>query len=254
VRPPDRRTALSTDERHQIRGLLTAAHELDGVAPVGEQVLRELAGRNTAHLLVTDPGAGSAPGAVVGYLNLTAAHHDAAPMAELAVHPQARRRGIGTALARAALDETAGRSQFWAHGTLAPARAVAARLGLAPVRELIQMRRSLHGVSAPEIPDGVLVRTYAGDADDTELLRVNNAAFAWHPEQGGWTPAELAERRTAPWFDPEGLFLAFGDGPDDTGALLGFHWTKVHPDEPGLGEVYVVGVDPARRAAAWASC
>ncbi|MFD1051886.1 GNAT family N-acetyltransferase, partial [Kibdelosporangium lantanae] len=24
--------------------------------------------------------------------------------------------------------------------------------------------------------------------------------------------------------------------------LLGFHWTKVHPD--GTGEVYVVGVDP----------
>ena len=43
--------------------------------------------------------------------------------------------------------------------------------------------------------------------------------------------------------DPDGLFLAFDD---DTGALLGFHWTKVHGDPAdGLGEVYVVGVDPA---------
>jgi mycothiol synthase len=37
------------------------------------------------------------------------------------------------------------------------------------------------------------------------------------------------------------LFLAFDER---TGKLAGFHWTKVHPDRPGLGEVYVLGVDP----------
>jgi mycothiol synthase len=56
----------------------------------------------------------------------------------------------------------------------------------------------------------------------------------------------LAERRSEPWFDPAGLFLAFGDSASDqAGKLLGFHWTKVHPDQPGLGEVYVLGVDPS---------
>lgn len=235
---PDWHTALTSDEQRQVRELIGAAHEFDAVAPVGEQVLRELGALRTAHLLVRDPDGGDA---VVGYLNLS---DDEPPMAELVVHPGARRRGIGSAMARAALEKTGARNRFWAHGTLAPARAAATTLGLASGRELIQMRRSLHDVPEPEIPAGVRVRTYAGRSDDTELLRVNNAAFAWHPEQGGWTQDQLVERRTEPWFEPQGLFLAFDDSPDDAGALLGFHWTKVHPDEPWLGEVYAVGVDP----------
>ncbi len=87
---------------------------------------------------------------------------------------------------------------------------------------------------------GVRIATYAGPGDDAELLRVNNAAFAWHPEQGGWTETEIAERRAEPWFDPAGLFMAWDER---SGALLGFHWTKRH--SASLGEVYVVGVDPA---------
>jgi mycothiol synthase len=243
VTSPDWRSTLTADEQQGVRELVSAATEFDGVAPVGEQVLRELGHDRTEHLLVT----GTAPGAIMGYLNLSPPGDDGAGMAELVVHPQARRRGIGAAMGRAAVAKTAGRNQFWAHGTLEPARATAAALGLVPVRELVQMRRSLHDVpeSVPPIP-GVSIRTYEGEADDPELLRVNNAAFAYHPEQGGWTETELAERRGEPWFDPAGLFLAFGaPGSDEADKLLGFHWTKVHLDQPGLGEVYVVGVDPS---------
>ena len=50
--------------------------------------------------------------------------------------------------------------------------------------------------------DAATIRTYSGLQDDAELLRVNNAAFSWHPEQGGWTETEIAERRAEPWFDP----------------------------------------------------
>jgi mycothiol synthase len=238
------RSALSADEQQQVRGLVAAAQHCDGVAPVGEQVLRELGGQRSAHLLVTDARPDDPGKTVVGYLSLTAPQDEAAPMAELVVHPRARRRGIGAAMVRAALARTAGQGQFWAHGTLAPAKATAAAQGLVGVRELMQMRRSLREVPDPQPPDGVRIRTYAGGSDDAELLRVNNAAFAWHPEQGGWTQTQLAERLSEPWFDPQGLFLAFDDAPG-SGTLLGFHWTKVHSDEPGLGEVYVVGVDPA---------
>jgi mycothiol synthase len=238
VTAPQWRAVLTPEEQRQIRELITAASDFDEVAPVGEQVLRELAHRRTEHLLAVDER-------VVGYLNLATGPEDGAAMAELVVHPQARRRGIGAELIRTALSKTDRQNQFWAHGTLVPARATATALGLEPVRELVQMRRKLHDLSdaaEPSVPDGVRIRTYAGTADDAELLRVNNAAFAMHPEQGGWTAADLDERRSESWFDPEGLFLAFDEQTD---ALRGFHWTKVHSDQTGLGEVYVVGVDPA---------
>ncbi|HZC51022.1 MAG TPA: mycothiol synthase [Mycobacterium sp.] len=243
-REPQWRSALTPEEQRGVRELVSAATEFDGVAPVGEQVLRELGHDRTDHLLAAGSDTGAA---VVGYLNLSPPRDSGAGMAELVVHPHARRRGIGAALARAALAKTAGRNKFWAHGTLEPARATASALGLITVRELVQMRRSLRDVADTVAPvPGVKVRTYAGPGDDAELLRVNNAAFVEHPEQGGWTEVELAERRSEPWFDPAGLFLAFADAANEqAGRLLGFHWTKVHLDQPGLGEVYVLGVDPS---------
>ncbi len=245
----DWRSALTAEEQQEVRELVSAATEFDGVAPVGEQVLRELGHHRTEHLLVTGSPSGAtkdSANTIVGYLNLSPPRDGDEGMAELVVHPQARRRGIGAAMGRAALAKTAGHNQFWAHGTLEGAQATASALGLVPVRELVQMRRSLRDAPDPVPPaPGVQIRTYAGTADDAELLRVNNAAFARHPEQGGWTEVELAERRDEPWFDPAGLFLAFDSESDQAGKLLGFHWTKVHLDQPGLGEVYVLGVDPS---------
>ena len=100
------------------------------------------------------------------------------------------------------------------------------------------MRRSLAGLT--ETPSGagaVPLRSFR-PGDEAEVLRVNAAAFAHHPEQGSMDADELAERMAEPWFDPAGLLVA-ADGD----RLLGFHWTKRH--SATLGEVYVVGIDPA---------
>ena len=193
------------------------------------------------------PGRRRTRGAVVGYLNLVPATRS---------HPRwprwwcTRTRGgaaSASALIRTGLAEGGAGARFWAHGNLRAARATAAALGLVVVRELLAdaalAERPARGRACS---DGVRLRTYAGPGDDAELLRVNNAAFAWHPEQGGWTERDIAERRAEPWFDPAGLFLALraSDDSETTRQLLGFHWTKI-ARAGDLGEVYVVGVDPA---------
>jgi mycothiol synthase len=225
---------LSPAEQDAVLDLIGVAREADGVAPVGDQVLRELSGDQTAHLLVARDDE------LAGYLNLSPGRDATDATAELVVRPNARRHGIGTAMVNAALRRTGGRIRFWAHGTTEAARALAAAMNMHPVRELIRMRRPLTDVPEAVVPQGIRIRTYAGTSDHPELLRVNNAAFSWHPEQGGWTESDIAGRAGEPWFDPEGLFLAV----DESGSrVLGFHWTKIH--DPELGEVYVVGVDPA---------
>lgn len=228
------RSRLTDEDQRAIHSLIAAAKKADGVAPVGDQVLRDLRHDRTRHLVAT------AGDAIVGYLDLAPATDEGPAMAELVVHPRWRRRGIGSAMARTALGEGGGGTRIWAHGNLESAREMAAAIGLEPARELLQMRRPLTDLPPTRIPNGARIDAYRGPEDDAELLRVNNAAFAWHPEQGGWTEADIAERRAEPWFDPDGLFMAFDE---QSGALLGFHWTKVH--SAGLGEVYVVGVDPA---------
>ncbi|WP_431309144.1 mycothiol synthase [Gordonia prachuapensis] len=233
---------LTPEKATQAHDLAAAATVADGVAPLAEQALHAIdasAESGVRHVL-TD----------AGYANVIAGRAGEPAMIEAVVHPDARRRGHGRALldtafaaARELVAEPGPRA--WAHGDLPGAVALAGAMGLQRRRELLQLRRPL-GPEADELPplqvaDDIVLRTYTGPADDAEILRVNNAAFDWHPEQGGWSPAEITDRVRSEWFDPEGLFLAFDAG--EPTRLLGFHWTKRQNAE--LGEVYIVGVDPA---------
>ena len=66
--------SLAPDVQDQIREVIAAAARADGIAPVSEQVLRELPLRRTEHLLATDLDVDNdSARTVVGYLNLTPA-------------------------------------------------------------------------------------------------------------------------------------------------------------------------------------
>ncbi|OZD11912.1 GNAT family N-acetyltransferase [Rhodococcus sp. 06-156-3C] len=229
---------MAPDVVDEIRAIAARATEVDGTAPLSEQALKSVgSGDDTTHLVAT---AGSR---VVGYAGTAPG---SPTMTEIVVDPEFRTRGIGTQLIDRSFADGGAGARIWAHGNIDAARALASTLGLSVARELLQLRRPLAEPALPDVtvPDNVSLRTYRGHQDDAELLRVNNAAFSWHPEQGGWTEKDIAERRDEAWFDPAGVFLAFEEGTD---TLLGFHWTKVHPAEAGedeIGEVYVVGIDP----------
>ncbi len=229
------RAGLDDAEAAEVRALAAAATDADGTAPLGEHVLLHLTGGDAVHLLALDRG-----GALRGVAQLDPAEG----VAELVVHPEHRRAGLGGRIVEEVLVRAGGTLRVWAHGQHPGAVALAARLGFTPVRELWQMRRSLLGpLPEPELPAGVRLRAFVPGQDDDEFLRVNNAAFDWHPEQGGWDRAQLRLREAESWFDPAGFLLAV-DGAD---RVLGFHWTKVHAGPDPIGEVYVLGVDPSAR-------
>ncbi|AGZ46404.1 mycothiol synthase [Actinoplanes friuliensis] len=226
VRSQDR---LSPAEAADVLSLAAAADEADGVYPISEDGVLGLKGTGRTHLLAYDGDS------LAGY-----AYVDG-DSGELVVHPKHRLRGVGTALLTAAGPAA---RQFWAHGDEEAARAFAGKAGFTRSRVLWQMRRPLADLPDVPLPDGVKVRTFVPGADDEAWLGVNSRAFSHHPEQGRWTADDLRLRFAEPWFDPAGFLLAV-DPADDR--LLGFHWTKVHPpegDEPAIGEIYVLGVDP----------
>jgi mycothiol synthase len=204
------------------------ARDVDGVDPLNE-----------ASRLALDAGhAGRVHVAVKeGTVVVAAAYADGDAPVELVVDPDHRRRGHGSALLARLL--AVGETRFWAHGDLPAAQALAATQDLDPVRTLLVLRLEMDTPPPPAlVPDGVTVRSFEpGDVD--AIVRVNGRAFESHPEQGTMDRADFEQRASSDWFDPAGLFVAMRE--DD---VVGFHWTKV---EHGIGEVYVVGVDPAEQ-------
>lgn len=193
----------------------------DGVPPFNDQALVELRRGERR---------------VIGDAHALAVVSDAEREVELAVHPEHRGRGLGTALVTQVAAELGG-FEAWAHGDLPSARAIAERFGMRHVRTLLQLRAPVPAATTEHdrLPDGT--RPYEpGDA--SALLTLNAAAFASHPEQGRMSPTDLEARMAEPWHDDANLIVL----PGETG-LDAFTWVK--PDAGSdVAELYVLGVSP----------
>jgi mycothiol synthase len=113
--------------------------------------------------------------------------------------------------------------------------------GFSLERSLDRMARPLPVDEA--VAEVLEVRGYR-PGDEYAWVEVNNRAFAGHPEQGGLGVEDFAERTELPWWEPDDLRLGFREG-----VLVGFCWTKRHPD--GSGEIYAIAVDPTTKGRGW---
>lgn len=216
----------AAEQANRLALLIGEATRADGQPPFSDQSLVDLrAGARLGTAIEID-------GEISGISIMTT---DAEPAeAEIVVGPAYRRRGLGGRLLADVLARSGGNALIWAHGDHPDARSLAARAGLDPVRELLQLR-----LSPVRAPGGATeVRAFRPGRDDAEWLALNALAFADHAEQGTLGQADLDARKAESWFDPADFLIASGDD----GAMVGFCWLKV---EGGIGELYAVGVSPA---------
>ncbi|HEU4546099.1 MAG TPA: mycothiol synthase, partial [Microlunatus sp.] len=223
----------SPTEQQQVIALIGRAAAVDGHASVNEAGLLALRSPGggpadataSRHVLAHDRGTGE----LIGYAQ--AVTEESGRVAALVVDPGHRRQGLGSTLWRQlAAEPSSAPLRVWAKGDAPAARALAAALGLRPVRTLLILGRPLSGDLPPaDPPVGIAIRTFRPGLDEESWLAVNARAFAFHPEQGSLTRTDLDQRMAEPWFDPAGFFVAVRDEPADGtpgggSSIVGFHW------------------------------
>jgi mycothiol synthase len=209
---------LDLADQRYVRDLADRVEADDGAPPLSDQALGRLDSDTVRHIVAVDGG-------LVGYAQVDAT------TAEVL----GQRDAIDPLLD--AVESAVAEFEIWTHGTGSRLVAAVERRGYRRDRVLWQLRWPVGNHSAIALPDGVHLRSFVPGRDESAWLAVNAAAFAHHPEQGGWTSTDLMAREREQWFDPAGLLLA-----EHGTELVGFHWTKMHTST--LGEVYVLGVAP----------
>lgn len=217
---------LDAPTAEAVRRLAAAVERADDAPPLSDQALSRLGASGGTDVVLWRADTAK----VAGYARLDE------DSAEVAADADA----VSAVLDAVADRTTTQRLLVWSHGHRSRLIPALESARYERIRELHQLRRPLSAADLPPdppLPPDIAVRAFHPGADDAAWLALNAAAFASHPEQGRWDQSDLAARIAEPWFDASGFLLA-----ERGGELLGFHWTKVHPD--GTGEVYVLGVAP----------
>ncbi len=244
--------ALGPGERAALTALLARAEEVDRhpALPEPERLAVAHPAQADGLRLVTARGRAGTP---LGCALLSPSR-DGSVVVHLVVDPAARddTTDVAAELLRRSVAEVPGHGpvHLWIMRAGPPDDARADALGFVAERDVLQMRVPLPldpGVVAATRP--LATRAFVPGRDEEAWVDANNRAFADHPEQGGWTVAQLRERLQADWVDLDGFLVA--DDPGGPG-LIGSCWTKIHRDAvPVLGEIYVIAVDPRHHGQGW---
>lgn len=230
---------LAPAEVSTVRGLVEDTERIDGYRPLSDQSWSDLV-HGTDDAFVAAMVIEQHDGQLVAYAQ--AVGHANAWTLELVIRPSARvllgsvaRQALAAVIE--AIRAAGGGELSWLIQDPSPIHdSLADEFGLVPKRRLQQMRRSL----PTNIAFDLQTRPFDPARDIDEWVLVNSRAFAWNPEQGGWTAANVRARMVEPWFDADGFLIHERDG-----RMAGFCWTKVHADStPAIGEIYIIAVDP----------
>lgn len=227
---------LSDSDRDAVRAFLHEVHALDGTT-LGDHLRADLEQGPRPGFVAA---VAHHDGTLAGYAQATSGNEGFVVDAIVGPRPGGEGDRVRAALLSRLLAELPPDTgvTWWTDGGEA-ADALARALHLRPGRALLQMRRALPLGRTTD----VVVRPFRVGLDEAAWLEVNNAAFAWHGEQGGWDLATLHQREREPWFSAEGFLLH-----EREGRLAAFCWTKLHPPAgphlPVVGEIYVIAVHP----------
>lgn len=232
---------LSDVDRRSVGRLLEAVERQSGQRPLSDQLWLDFVhGDRPAVIAVL----AHHDDVLVGYCQVSPSH--GSWTLEMVLAPSLddqRRNVIDHRLLTSALAEVGatggGRVRWWVAGGDLERGGLATSVGMHAERTLLEMHVALP-LAPPNDAAPVPTRPFRPGLDDRAWLEVNNAAFHWHPEQGGWDSTSLGQRMREAWFDPDGFLLH-----DRDGRLAGFCWTKIHHElAPPVGEIYVVAVHP----------
>lgn len=211
-----------------IEPVVRAIAAIDGYAPINDQALIDVrSGERTGYLWLDGD-------TVLGVAAATDTD------AELALVPEVRGRGLGAQLI-AAVGSGRHIETAWAHGDHPAAAVLAARLGFSRDRTLYRLEMPLPETTAVAEFGDLSLRSFDPETDVDAWVALNARIFHDHPEQGAITAADVRARMREDWFDADNLLML----TDSDGSLVGYNWLKVVPGESD-GEIYVLGVDPAR--------
>jgi mycothiol synthase len=242
----------STDDAPRIYALLTACdlHDFGTVDFTEAEVRDELSRTDLARdawLVERDAGE---PVAFVGIQLRSAVQH----RAQVSVHPDWRRRGIGSWLAQVAESrarERIGEAPEDAQVTMvgwvkadSEERTWAEHRGFGWARRFQRMRIDMSdSPPPPRWPDGVTVRTFVPGQDERATYEALEAAFADHWGHVAMPFEEWVTRTEQPTFDPDLWILAV-----DGDRVVGTATNSVIPDPSGeIGWVSGLGVVTSHR-------
>jgi mycothiol synthase len=227
------------------------AEELD---PTGRctsaQVLSEALGRPN-HVPEEDLFVAEAAGKVVGYVDVRSELGIGRAVLDCLVHPEQRRKGLGTDLFHRASHRAREVGARVVHVSVleenAAGKGLLAKLGFGFVRRFLELRRELSGLHLADAGQGALLSRHLQPGEEGKLAQIQNRSFAgtW-----GYNPTAVEDvvyRLNMSGSSPEDVILIFAaDRP------VGYCWTLVDPEASAaagtnVGRIYMLGVDPDYR-------